>query len=97
MVTKDFLVSYEAFCDPITTENCYVSSYYDESCDCEVIYEYKYIEKKANHYKEQMTLCGSDTQLDPMECEAVNFCADYEADCTVTYCDTTEDPSLCAR
>jgi hypothetical protein len=95
IITDDFLVSYEGFCDT-STESCFEGSYYDEECECDVIYEYKYVEKKATVYKNQMTQCSSDPYIDPMDCEEVNYCAQEEDDCAITYCDSEIEQEVCS-
>jgi capsular polysaccharide biosynthesis protein len=96
VVINDFLVSYEGFCDT-SSESCFAGSYYDEKCECDITYNYKYVTKTATVYKKQMAECDNDPYLDPMYCEEVNHCTQDEDNCTIEYCDTKIDGNSCSE
>lgn len=81
VVLKDYMVTYEAECDPYT-EQCFI---YCEDEECEEIFYYKYLTRQASEIYLQ---CGSDIT----ECEAATSCSE-EIACEVTYCE--DDPENC--
>ncbi len=87
IITNDYIVSFEGWCDP-EYESCFTGSYYDEECDCDVEYTFKIVEKPVSSFTKQLAECDVDPFLDPMECEVVDQCSATESNCSVTYCET---------
>lgn len=80
MVSYDYLVSYEGFCDPYT-ESCFL---YCEDGACTEPFYSTFVERRAYTLRE---LCGN-TILD---CAAADTCLPDEPDCSVTYCNPRRD------
>ena len=81
MVTGDYMVSHEAFCDPYQ-EECFV---YCEDDECIEPFYYVTIQRKAS---DLMDICGD---LLVPDCEAAQKCQPNENKCTVTYCTDPND------
>jgi len=76
VVASDYVVEYEATCDP-EAESCF------EGCEddaCEEPYAYKEMHKYASDLRAQ---CGPDIT----DCEAANTCLPGDKECSVEYCD----------
>lgn len=84
MVAHDYLVYYEGECDPYT-EQCFL---YCEDEECSEPSYYTEVVRKAYAV---MSLCGEDIT----ECESASFCGESEADCEVTYCDSSIEENEC--
>jgi hypothetical protein len=110
MVQKNFLVTFEGYCDP-EEESCYWGEYedaceYDESKMCWYDYHYRFVEKPFSTYESQMSECSEPTFfeeteegdlvfLDPSYCEAVDTCEPDEKNCTIEYCDDSNSENEC--
>jgi hypothetical protein len=88
-IKHDYLISYEIPCDP-ETEDCFVYT-----CDPEVDTEcdptegdsyYKIVEKKAYN----AIMCSEEDY----ECLS---CAESEENCTVTFCDASDENNTCSE
>ncbi len=74
-ILKDYIVAYEAECDP-STESCYVGCSDD---NCESNYYFKIIEKKAF---DLFRSCGNAV----INCDDAQFCSESDSFCNVIIC-----------
>jgi hypothetical protein len=84
LINQDYLIEYEGECDP-ATEECFTGCE-DETCTEEYYYT-KMIKYAPDLYQE----CGSDIT----NCETANVCLPDDHECSVTYCDTKIDDTVC--
>mgnify|MGYP000088151342 FL=1 len=84
MVSQDYLVTYEGFCDPYT-ESCFIYCE-DETCT-DPFYSTSITRKAAAVF----SVCGEDIT----DCEAADVCTDNETECSVLYCDPILDIDAC--
>lgn len=84
VVLTDYLVSYEAICDP-QAQSCYVGC---DNEDCSENYYYAIITRHANEIE---ALCGKDIS----DCSAADTCSADEEQCAVEYCDPAETFQSC--
>ena len=85
MVSYEYEVVYEGFCDPYTSD-CYE---YCEDDECAEPIHYTLVYKQA---KELRDVCG---ELDVLSCDAASSCGANEVGCQIEYCDTTESEHEC--
>lgn len=86
VIHRDYMVSYEGVCDPLTYD-CYIGC---EDDACSEPYYYMWVEKHAADLYAQ---CGKDIT----ECDAANTCLSGAEDqaCTIEYCDSTSVDAGC--
>lgn len=77
MVSYDYIVEYEGFCDPYT-ESCFV---YCEDDECADPFYYTWMTKKASVVVDQ---CGKG---DINECDVAFECSEDEVACEKIYCE----------
>ena len=86
MVSLEYEVTYEGFCDP-TESSCFV---YCEDEDCAQPIYYTWVSRQASAL---VAVCG---EMDVLSCDAASECTDGEAGCLITYCNpltaTDEEP-----
>jgi hypothetical protein len=85
-VAKDYIVDYEATCDP-SSESCFI---YCEEEECEEPEPYARISKYAADLYAQ---CGEDIT----DCESANVCVASDRHCVMEYCseDVVEEGESC--
>ena len=84
MVERDYIASYEGFCDPYE-ESCF---WICEDDDCNEIFYYTIVEKHASGLYDQ---CGLDVSV----CDDASICFPEDRHCSITYCDPELDGDSC--
>jgi len=92
LVLHNYLVSYEASCDP-EFESCFVLCENEAVedlalCPGDQLFYYAEIERYG---EDLINLCGDSVT----DCEAADYCVDWENDCTVSYCDPNTETISC--
>lgn len=85
MVMHDYVIAYEGECDPIMS-SCFVGCE-DEECTTE--YYYTHIQKYASDLFRQ---CGNSIE----DCEYATMCFPSDQNCSITYCDSSEEGEVCS-
>lgn len=84
MVNYDYIVTYEAACDPYSNV-CFIGC---EDAECFQPYYYANMQKYAADLYRQ---CGNDIR----ECKEAEACLPGDRSCTITYCDPRVDGQTC--
>lgn len=84
IIKQDYMVEYESVCNPLA-EKCFIGCE-DDACTKEYFYS-KVFKYAPDLYRE----CGKDIT----NCEAANVCLPDDRKCSITFCDTEVDGSIC--
>jgi hypothetical protein len=87
MVSYDYEVLYEGFCDPEIS----VCFEYCKNEECSESLHYTLIRRQANELR---TVCGDQ---DVLACEAASECTENEVGCSIEYCDAAEPDNECRQ
>lgn len=90
LVQRDYILEYEASCDP-TTERCFVRTCEDaESFEFCTPGNYKVVKKYAHDIKAS---CGTDVRM----CTTAPVCLETDRVCEITYCDESVSEVPCTQ